>query len=167
MEIFPPNYVYALLQEEYRHHWPNLKLSENFIFTSKKRKGHNCVGWALDDEVKDLDMLVFKNIYNLNPDSLDHTVKGYAKIFSERHGYLKCENDSVEEGYEKIALYGDEDNDFKHVARQLDNGNWVSKMGTLEDIEHFDLTSLIGDEYGLPKMFMKRLKKKKLENATL
>lgn len=34
------------------------------------------------------------------------------------------------------------------MARQLPNGNWTSKLGTLEDIEHRALSAVEGNDYG-------------------
>ncbi len=48
---------------------------------------------------------------------------------------------------EKLALYADSMGDVTHVARQLPNGNWTSKLGALEDIEHKTAEALDAD-YG-------------------
>lgn len=50
-------------------------------------------------------------------------------------GYEPCDDGNVEEGIEKIAIYGNGEQ-FEHVARQLDTGRWTSKLGESYDIEH-------------------------------
>ena len=50
-------------------------------------------------------------------------------------GYEPCTDGALEDSIEKIALYGVEDV-FMHVARQLPNGRWTSKLGASYDIEH-------------------------------
>ena len=62
-------------------------------------------------------------------------------ILFEQQGFEGCETDALELGTEKIALFAD-DGIFTHVARQLPNGRWTSKLGNDVDIEH-DLEDLI------------------------
>ena len=72
-----------------------------------------------------------------------------------RLGFELCDNSQPEPGFEKIAVYG-KAGEFKHVARLLESGNWTSKLGTLEDIEHDDLESIADDSYGRPLRFLRR-----------
>ena len=77
----------------------------------------------------------------------------------EAHGYEVTDNPGLENGVEKLVLYV-RDNEFQHVARQLPNGRWKSKIGAQEDIEH-DLDDLENDipfSYGKASIFMKRQK---------
>src|SRR4051812_40036029 len=48
-------------------------------------------------------------------------------------GYVPCDSDAVEPGTEKVALYA-RDGAPTHAARQLPDGRWTSKLGTMEDI---------------------------------
>jgi hypothetical protein len=57
-------------------------------------------------------------------------------------------------GVEKIAIYVRSDIP-SHVARQLPNGKWTSKLGLREDIEH-DLEALEGPEYGSVVLILSR-----------
>jgi hypothetical protein len=61
-------------------------------------------------------------------------------------GYTTCADDSLEPGFEKVALYA-LGGAPKHAARQLPNGRWTSKLGELEDVEH-TLDGLNGVWYG-------------------
>lgn len=71
-------------------------------------------------------------------------------------GYEVCDGPSLEAGFEKIALYVDSDDSPTHAARQLPNGNWTSKLGDFEDIEHPTLDCLNGDLYGRPVVYLAR-----------
>jgi hypothetical protein len=51
----------------------------------------------------------------------------------------------LEPGVEKVAVYGDQWG-YTHAARQLPNGKWTSKIGTLQDIEHDSLDALTSVE---------------------
>jgi hypothetical protein len=69
-------------------------------------------------------------------------------------GYVACDDDRLEEGYEKIAFFALAGAP-KHAARQLPSGRWTSKLGRREDIEHalHDLTGMV---YGSVALVMKR-----------
>lgn len=70
-------------------------------------------------------------------------------------GFERCQHGSLEPDMEKIAIYA-AGYSFRHVARQLPNGNWTSKLGRLEDIEHESLDAICGEEYGKVVIFMQR-----------
>ena len=59
----------------------------------------------------------------------------------------------------KIAIYVNPDGKPTHAARQLSSGQWTSKLGQLEGIEHNILEGLTGSEYGTVAVMMKRPKK--------
>ena len=153
---FPPDYEFGLNQEEIALSWPELILDTNFHFTSLRRKGHNCVAYALKEHGKDLDMWIFAELYGIDKANLDISVNGYAEIFTKYYGYEKCEEGNIEEGFDKIVLFEDHEGDFVHVALQLENGNWTSKMGTYEDIEHYSVDAISKKDYGTPRLYMKK-----------
>lgn len=70
-------------------------------------------------------------------------------------GYEPCDDGSLEEGKEKVALYKKR-NKVSHAARQMDNGMWTSKIGKRVDIEHTSPQSLEGIEYGEVAGFLVR-----------
>ena len=88
----------------------------------------------------------------------DFGVQTYRKVLIEI-GYKECDSGEFENQNLKIALYT-VNNEVRHLARQLDNGLWTSKLGNLQDIEH-SLESLEGGdgsyEYGQVTHFFKRL----------
>ena len=59
-------------------------------------------------------------------------------------GYQECETDDLKSGFEKVAVFAGEESFPPHVARQVENGNWTSKLGRWQDIERQSLQSLAG-----------------------
>ena len=148
---FGPGYEYGMTPREIQRKWPNLKLSENFQFTSEQTWDYNCVAWALD--IND-DWIQFE--YDENGDlRVDQSVQKYITFFQEK-GFVACEDNDLEQGIQKICIYTDGNNIFTHVCLQLVNGLWASKVGEYEDIKHDDLESLSGTFYGVPTVIMKR-----------
>jgi hypothetical protein len=59
-------------------------------------------------------------------------------------------------GYEKVDLYIDDSNEdepFSHVARQLPDGKWTSKLGPDEDLTHDTVDALEGDTLQHPRAY--------------
>jgi hypothetical protein len=75
----------------------------------------------------------------------EDTIEGWISAYRTL-GYTPSTSANLEPGLEKIAIFADHDFPL-HVARQLPNGFWTSKLGPQEDVEH-ELTGLEGDEYG-------------------
>jgi hypothetical protein len=78
------------------------------------------------------------------------TIDAFVRAF-EAIGYQECEDGLLEIGYQKVALYGKLVTGGlspTHMAIQLPNGNWSSKLGVHEDIEHTTVESLFGRTYG-------------------
>ena len=75
----------------------------------------------------------------------------FQKLF-EWKGFTVCTDASLENGFEKIALYCDATGKPTHAARQITTGphagQWKSKIGKLADIRHETLSALEGAEYG-------------------
>ena len=71
-------------------------------------------------------------------------------------GYVPCADGSLEEGFEKVAIYQSLSGYVVHMARQLPTGRWTSKIGSLEDIEHASPAELEGREYGTVVQYMRR-----------
>lgn len=68
-------------------------------------------------------------------------------------GFEDCTSPDEEHGYEKIALYLAGDGKVTHAARQLESGQWTSKLGNWVDIEHH-LDALNGPRYGDHRYYM-------------
>jgi hypothetical protein len=69
-------------------------------------------------------------------------------------GFERCDDADWEPGVEKLAIFADASGPT-HVARQLPNGMWTSKMGKMEDIEH-TLEGLSGGKYGYVQVILRR-----------
>lgn len=81
---------------------------------------------------------------------------GILELAFQALGYETCEEDDrLEPGYEKVALYGSSCV-YTHAARQLTNGRWTSKLGKAEDIEHDTPDDVAGGLYGEVVEIMKR-----------
>jgi hypothetical protein len=124
--------------------------------TSPHDDKYNCIAWAAGDTTDwwwpdEAD----------NPDSAHwppgvprvETLEAFREAFAIL-GYLVCDDDQLEAGHEKIALFA-RAGVPKHAARQLPSGLWTSKLGPMEDIEHA-LHDLTGTVYGAVVLVMKR-----------
>lgn len=138
--------------------WFPLLDANNYSFTSCATDDYNCAAWAARDNTTNwwpISPDILPEYYwpegALRDESLDAFVDGYSRI-----GFEVCDNADLEQGVEKIAVYASYSGDPKHVALQLANGRWTSKLGCDEDIEHNSLRDLQGGRYGYPALFMKR-----------
>ena len=131
--------------------WPCL--GEGATVDSECDSSYNCVGWAMHD----------KNLWDPLPSrihiwpngvSRDGRLGSYVAMF-QHEGFEHCAKDAPRDGYEHIAIYVDRNAEFMHVARELPNGRWTSKLGGLNDITH-DLDDLVGTYYGNPTVYMRR-----------
>lgn len=133
-----------------RAHWPNLSEEER-LGTSPRSNAYNGIAWAAgeDDRWWEPDDPRYDPHIGPKywPDGVPHryTVENCVRVFAQL-GYTECEGPGQEPGFEKVAIYADDDGDPTHVARQLPSGVWTSKMGTLEDAEH---ATVHGAEGGL------------------
>jgi hypothetical protein len=154
-------------QDEVIVKWPNLEL-DNHHETSVQSKDYNCIAWALvinnDRWAPYKDYAWFpglKKIRDFTGDDIEAHKEGFRTI-----GYNECSDGSLEPEFEKIAFYIKEGS-VEHIARQLDNGHWTSKLGEdYEDIEHYTLNVLEDGFYGKVQVFMKR-KKTGIINRTM
>jgi hypothetical protein len=133
--------------------FPGLR-NEAFALTSPIDPSYNCAAFAAGELEEWWDPYSPDGTW---PDGVDREVAtaNFVAVF-ERHGFVACDDVTVEEGYEKIAIYSDASGNFGHAARQLPSGRWTSKIGELEDIEHETLGALQSPDYGQPVRFMKR-----------
>jgi len=63
--------------------------------------------------------------------------------------------ETPENGFVKLALFEDVAQDPTHLTRLMDNGHWVSKMGSSWKVEHDKLHRLDGQLYGHPAVIYK------------
>lgn len=130
--------------------FPNLT-DQNHNLTSPRTVEYNCVAWAAGDSSRWWQ----PGIYWPIPSTKDGYGIGELVQAFESLGYESCDDGSLESGFEKIALYAI-GMMYTHVARQLADGNWTSKLGQLEDIQHDSPAVIEGSDYGEVLQFMRR-----------
>jgi len=154
--ISPDSYL------EIESDFPQIKNQERRFYeiTSDKDPGHNCVAYAVGDTANYWDPAAaakpIRGYYWPDGCGTDDALANLIRVF-EVHGYSVCESAELEDGFEKIAIFGDAVV-YSHAAKQLPNGRWTSKLGEGHDIEHETLEALCGggNAYGDVMRFMKR-----------
>ena len=141
--------------------FPGLRYDEHFQVTSPIDPSYNCIAWAY--QIKGRWMWppagapTYLDAVTYWPDENASTnVEEFVKAFRYK-GYEKCDDASFEEGYRKIALYVKPGTtECTHAARQLSNGYWTSKLGTLYDVQHSTPKEIEGHWYGNVYCYMKK-----------
>ena len=126
--------------------------ADGYRLTSDPSEEQNCIGHAADrpgewwDPAED----------TIWPDGVprDYNVDSLVAVFLTL-GYTLCDSGTHEVGYEKVAIYSDDD-EYTHAARQLADGSWTSKLGPDDDIVHPTPESLAGGTYGNVVRMLKR-----------
>jgi hypothetical protein len=134
--------------------FPSLRGS-HYEVTSPIDPRYNCVAWALGDTARWWEKFPFSGYYWPSQGETSETVDGWMLVFA-MHGYSVCDAGEWERGFEKIAIYTTTDGEPQHVARQLDSGQWSSKLGGAQDIIHPSLEAIECPEYGSARVFMRR-----------
>lgn len=124
---------------------------QNHAITSPSTAIYNCIAWAAGDTTTWWQPGLY---WPIPADPLDESLAVLTKVF-EHLGYEVCLDDTVEPGFEKVALYSIGEI-YTHAARQLSNGHWTSKLGNEEDIEHDSPSDVGGSIYGSVALVMKR-----------
>ena len=145
-----------LIRQLLECYFPNLAI-EVYCAESEKDEDYNCIAWAAGDTDKP---------WWPTPDPRDgywpiawRTVHKdcFIEAFRVSQGYEVCATDfALEHGYEKVALYLDNNKEPTHMARQLSSGIWTSKLGKLWDIFHQTPRGVEGDRYGNAMVVMRR-----------
>jgi hypothetical protein len=124
--------------------------------TSPADKRYNCIAyaasdnqhwwWPMPDGVQE--------VYWPADVARQETLSTFRDAFASL-GYVECRGADLEPGYEKIAVFANDQGVPLHAARQRPEGAWTSKLGELEDIDH-TLDDLEGEAYGSVALVMKR-----------
>jgi hypothetical protein len=123
--------------------------------TSPAQVDYNCVAWAAGDNSRWWWPDEFGQYYWPEGATRRATLDAFVEAFHIL-GFEVCENPSLEAGWEKVAVYAKHDGSPTHVARQLPDGAWTSKLGSLYDIKHPGLEEVSGDDYGNPVVILRR-----------
>ena len=133
-------------------------LNSEYSITSPATPEYNCIAWAAED----IDRWWWPDPFFLGywPPEVprSETLQAFIKAY-EILGYAICKEAVYEKDFEKIAIYIDSNGKPTHAARQLSSGNWTSKLGNLEDIEHATLNNISSSHYGSVAVILKRPKK--------
>lgn len=124
-----------------------------FEITSPETATYNCVAWALSDFdhwwEADENCLWLENI------EYSQSLTAFIALF-EKFNFEVSENLLFEEGFEKIALFSIDNITCEHVARQIDDNLWTSKLGVSYDVSH-QIQALENGIYGQIVLILKRL----------
>ena len=147
--------------------FPGLKGDSKFKIIKKGSPDYNCHAWAAFYDSIFWTPLPYNKRPQVGFDGVTYNwpfdVANDSKISTLVEIYRNLEyeeySDGIfEEGYRKIAIYGNDD-EATHTARQLttgkDKGSWTSKLGTSFAILH-DVKSIEGKIYGEVKQYMRK-----------
>jgi hypothetical protein len=128
----------------------------SYRITSPSDKRYNCIAYAADDTGNWWWPLPtdVKEVFWPAGVTRAETLVAFRELFASL-GFSECTQENAEPGFEKIALFANDDALPLHAARQLPSGRWTSRLGECEDIEH-ELHDLEGEAYGMVVVFMKR-----------
>ena len=131
--------------------FPNLA-SEEFETVEEPSNRYNCIAYAAGDTSD----WWWPDGINYWPPwaTLTERIESLIEVF-EGLGYEQCDDSRSETAYQKVALY-EAQGEMKHVAVQMPNGRWRSKMGQGPVIEHRSPESLADGIYGGVNCFMRR-----------
>ena len=132
--------------------FPNLS-EGGYDITSPATPDYNCIAWAAGDTTRWW-WPIPAFYYWPQEAPLEETLEAFIQAFATL-GFIHCEDETVESGFEKIAIYVNAQGTPTHAARQLHNGRWVSKLGSGVDIEHA-LADLTHSMYGSVAQILKR-----------
>ncbi len=146
----------AYTKEHLEQQFPNLA-REGYTITSPDTIDYNCVAWAAEAEDEWWWPDAMGQEYWPEGIPREETLLAFITAFSTI-GYEVCDDASIESGFLKIVIYGDAQRVPRHVARQLTNGEWTSKIGQYEDIRHKNLEALSGETpaYGTVIQIMRK-----------
>jgi hypothetical protein len=126
-----------------------------YTITSPSTNSYNCIAWAAGDTANWWwPTLEAGEVFWPSDVVRAETLPAFRQAFAS-FGYSECSSEDLETGFEKIAVFANDQGVPLHAARQLSDGRWTSKLGELEDIEHA-LHDLKGEVYGSVVLVMKR-----------
>jgi len=130
--------------------FPNLTVDKDTV-TSISSWDYNCIAWAAGDTTS---WWSYAAGYRWPGADRTPFVESLVAIFAGM-SYEICDSSSLEEGFDKIAIYA-KAGLWKHASRQLPDGRWTSKLGSDEDIQHTTPDELSGNLYGTVHCIMKK-----------
>lgn len=134
---------------------PRLENSD-YRITSPRDARYNCFAWAAGDAGRVWSpSMLGSGVYW--PPGIPALPSRSGVIAAYRVcGFEVCDSPEVDPGFEKIAIFEDDNGEPRHAARQLASGAWTSKLGPHVDIEHQEVDAVGGFFYGEPRLYMRR-----------
>lgn len=124
------------LDPDHEAAFPGLNKS-GYRVTSAKDPAYNCVAFAAGDTTRKWSpTLIPVPGYYWPPGAGQGDEPDALRSCFEQIGYELCTDGLPEVGFEKVALYEDDDGMWSHAAKLQENGTWSSKLGEIEDIQH-------------------------------
>jgi hypothetical protein len=122
-----------------------------------KAVDYNCIAYAAGDMSRKWDCPVIPIPgYYWPPNARRGDDIGALISAFQAIGYEVCSEQEPEDGYEKVALFADDGGLWRHAAKQIEGGQWSSKLGRWEDIRHADVDAVWCEEYGKAACYMRR-----------
>jgi hypothetical protein len=144
--------------DELRTLFPKLVIG-NYKRVSQANPRYNCLAFVFGDERHWWEAGRYGGRYYWPPNVTQGTTIAAISEILTSAGYEPTHNREIEPEYEKVAIYASlEDMEFSHVAK-CDGSVWKSKLGKGQDIEHYSLAVLEGDqeaEYGIVERILRR-----------
>ena len=135
--------------------FPNSQ-KDPFKITSPAIPQYNCIAWAYGVSNVRMWPSTF-NFYWPSNISNNEKISSFIELYKSI-GYEVCDDDSLEYGYEKVAIF-ELNGNATHASRQLKNGDWTSKLGWQPgvsfDVSH-TIESISNGYYGDVSIYMKR-----------
>jgi len=125
-------------------HFP--ELGADFEITSDQTPNYNCFAWALEDDSRWWSPMAVGGYY-WPPNCPTEWSVAAAIWILKNLGFSLSDRTDYENGFHKIAIYTRQ-GDLTHLARQLPNGEWTSKIAGDEDIRHKNAELLEGKVFG-------------------
>src|ERR1043165_9532707 len=126
-----------------------------FEITSPRDQRYNCVAWAAGDVTRWWWPAESPFAYWPPGADREESVASFIQAFAIL-GYERALSGDLEPQFEKVAIFASSDGTPTHMARQLRDGTWTSKVGSLEDIRHREPSGLEGSDYGIVVVFLRR-----------
>ncbi len=125
---------------------------ENTVITSPRTARYNCIAWAAGkmDRWWWPSTRAYWPVTCPSSPSVDSFIEAFGTL-----GYEVCSDGAQRAEQEKVVFYVKEDGQVTHAARQLNSGEWTSKLGRLEDVRHKS-PDVLTIPYGFPILFMTR-----------
>lgn len=137
-------------------HWFPALAADGYQLTSPETSEYNCIAWAAGDTeswwwpTPDPDLSYWPPGVPRER-TLTRFIEAYRTL-----GYEPCQTAEAEPDYEKVALYINDKGLPTHAARQLPTGEWTSKLGGSEDIQHTTPDGLTSAVYGSVAAVLRR-----------